>query len=278
MKKINICIVQPENYAHSYALLEVGELLYFSLIEIGFEARLIFNQIEPDVKNILLGCHLLAPSLIEEIPKSTVIINTEQIYNDSVEWNENIFQWVANFEVWDYSIRNIQKLNQLGVERVKHFKIGFQKELTRLNNLKVKDIDVLFYGSMNERRKKIIDKLIDNGIKVKTLFGVYGKERDNWIERSKVVLNHHFYNSHIFEIVRVFYLLTNSIPVVGEVNDSTSIDDMCREGIYQSKYENLVEACIEIVKNHDLREKIQQKAFESISKYPQKEFTREIMS
>ena len=160
---------------------------------------------------------------------------------------------------------------------MKHFKIGYQKELTRLNNLKVKDVDVLFYGSMNERRKKIIDKLIDNGMKVKTLFGVYGKERDSWIERSKVVLNHHFYNSHIFEIVRVFYLLTNSIPVVGEVNDSTSIDDMCREGIYQSKYENLVEACLEIVKNQDLREKIQQKAFESISKYPQKEFTREVM-
>ena len=41
-----------------------------------------------------------------------------------------------------------------------------------------KDIDVLFYGSINPRRKYIIDKLIENKIKVKTLFGVYEKERD----------------------------------------------------------------------------------------------------
>jgi hypothetical protein len=76
MKKINICIIKPKDYIHSYAFWELAELIYFSLIEIGFESRIVFNNVEPDIKNILIGCHLLDPKLIEKIPKSTIILNT----------------------------------------------------------------------------------------------------------------------------------------------------------------------------------------------------------
>lgn len=277
MKKINICIIKPENYLHSYAFWELAELIYFSLMELGFEARIIFNQVEPDIKNILIGCHLLDPKLIEQIPKSTIILNTEQIYSDTTEWNENIFAWVTKFEVWDYSVRNIEKLKQIGVNKVKLFKIGYQKELARLDGTQKKDIDVLFYGAGNDRRKKIIKNLLDTGLNVKTLFGVYGKERDAWIERSKLVLNFHFYDSQIFEIVRVFYLLTNAVAVVGEVNESTSIDAMCKEGIHAVQYDELVKGCIEVVNNENLRKSLEVRALSSIYRYPQKDLTQEIL-
>jgi hypothetical protein len=277
MKKINICLIQPGNYVHSYAFLELGELIYFSLKELGFEVGLVFNRIESDAKNILIGCHLLDPKFIEQVPKSTIIFNTEQIYSDTTHWNKNIFAWVKNYEVWDYSIRNIEKLNEMGVNKAKLFKIGFQKELARLDKSKKKDVDVLFYGSVNERRKDILEKLVAKGLTVKTLFGVFGRERDEWVERSKLVLNHHFYNSQIFEIVRVFYLLTNSVAVVGEVNESTSIDTMCREGIYAAKYDELVAGCVELIKNDVARQKVQFEALNSILKYPQKLFTQEVL-
>ena len=279
MKKINICIIKPDNYIHSYAFWELAELIHFSLMELGFETRIIFNQVEPDIKNILIGCHLLDPKLIEKIPKSTVILNTEQIYSDTTDWNENIFAWVTEFEVWDYSIRNIEKLRQIGADRVKLFKIGYQKELARLDKKQNKDIDIdiLFYGAANDRRKLIIKKLLDTGLNVKTLFGVYGKDRDSWIERSKLVLNFHFYDSQIFEVVRVFYLLTNSVAVVGEVNESTSIDNMCKEGIHAVKYEDLVNGCVEVANNDKLRQELKEKAFNSIYRYPQKEFTQEML-
>jgi hypothetical protein len=277
MKKINICLIKPDNYIHSYAFYELGELIYFSLKELGFEATLVFNQILPNARNILIGCHLLDPKIIDQVPKSTIILNTEQIYSDTANWNKNIFAWVKNFEVWDYSKRNIEKLNEIGVDRAKFFQIGFQKELARLNNSKTKDIDILFYGSINQRRKDVLEKLIAKGLRVKTLFGVYGKERDEWIERSKLVLNHHFYNSQIFEIVRVFYLLTNSVAVVGEVNQATSIEAMCREGIYTAKYDDLVAGCEKVLIDDVVRREIQTKALDSISKYPQKLFTQEAL-
>lgn len=278
LEKFNICIVRPDNYIHSYAFLELGELIYYSLQELGAEVIIGFNNIEPAYKNIILGSHLLSTEAMPKIPDSTVILNTEQIYTDSKSWNDTIIVWAKNFEVWDYSIKNIEKFNTLGIVGAKHFKIGFQKELARLDQSSNKDIDILFYGSINERRRKILDQLENCGLKVKTLFGVYGKERDDWIKRSKLVLNHHFYETEIFEIVRVFYLLTNAVTVVGEVNASTSIEPMYLKAIRGAKYDDLVSVCLEIVKDPSLQERVRQTAFNSISKYPQKIFTHAVIN
>jgi hypothetical protein len=276
--RYNICIVQPSQYIHSLAFIELGELLIYSLQDLGFQAQIQFNQIDPDARNILIGCHLLDTSYIQSIPKSTVILNTEQIYADSTDWSGPIFEWTKHFETWDYSERNILKFNELGVGLARYLKIGFQKELNRIHKADVQDIDILFYGSMNERRLAIINDLKAAGIKVHTAFGIYGPDRDKLISRSKIVLNHHFYQSQIFEIIRVFYLLTNSIAVVGEVNPNSSIDPMYLDGIFASPYENLTSACIQLIQDDFLRKKLENKAFETISQYPQKRFTAELLS
>lgn len=101
------------------------------------------------------------------------------------------------------------------------------------------------------------------------LFGVYGKERDAFIARSKVVINHHYFSSELFEIVRVFYLLANSVAVVAEVNKTTSIDPVYLNGVYATPYEGLVDACVELVRNQDLRTSLQKNAFDTISKLDQ---------
>jgi len=277
MNKFNICLVRPDNYIHSYAFLELGELLFFSIQELGYEATFGFNELKPDAMNILIGCHLLDPSFISQVPSSTIILNTEQIYGDTGAWNQAVFPWAKQFEVWDYSPRNIEKFKELGVDGVKLFKIGYQKELVRLNPSMSKDVDVLFYGSVNERRKAILDGLEAKGLKVKVLFGVYGKDRDEWIERSKIVLNYHYYEAQIFEIIRVFYLLTNSVAVVGEVNQTTSIDLMCKEGIFPAKYEDLVSKCVELAQNYALRESLQLQAIHSIRRFPQSLFTKAVL-
>jgi hypothetical protein len=276
MARFNICLVKPDNYIHSYAFLELGELLYFSLQELGHEVSFGFNNMEPSASNILIGCHLLDPSFITQIPASTIILNTEQVYGET-DWNKPIFAWAKHFQIWDYSPKNITKFNQLGIDRTKLLKIGFQRELARLDSSVPKEVDVLFYGSVNERRKVILDGLEAKGLKVKVLFGVYGKDRDEWIERSKVVINHHYYESQIFEIVRVFYLLTNSVAVVGEVNEATSIDAMYQDGILAAQYEDLVDSCVELVRNPQLRDQIQLKALQAISQYPQAPFTEEVL-
>jgi hypothetical protein len=277
MKRFNVCLIKPENYAHAHAFWELGELLYFSLKELGCEVALGFNNLDPASQNILIGCHLLDPDLIAQVPRSTIILNTEQIYSDTTDWSKNILPWMSSFRAWDYSSRNIDKFKELGLAQVQLLKIGYQKELKRLDRSRDKDVDVLFYGSVNERRAAILSDLEARGLKVKALFGVYGKERDQWIERSRVVLNHHFYSSQIFEIVRVFYLLTNAVAVVGEVNETTQIEPMYRDGICAARYEELVDRSVEIARNDRLRQDIEARALDAISSCPQVAFMRELV-
>ncbi len=274
--RFNICIVAPKDYAHSMAFLELAELVQYSLIELGFDAQLMFNEMDIACQNILIGCHLLEPRLIPDLPLSTVILNTEQIYADDT-WDSRIFEFARHFEVWDYSAKNMEKFAQLGLDRVKHLKIGFQKELARIQSLAEPEIDVLFYGAVGERRAQILNALIERGLKVKVLYDTYGRERDEWIANSKVVLNLHHYQSQIFEIVRVFYLMSNAKAVVCEVNSSTSVDPIYLNGVAAVPYEQLVACCVDLVRNPERRKQLELAAFRTIAQYPQAQWTHAVL-
>lgn len=277
LKMINITIVAPENYVHHQAFSELADLLKFSIIDSGHQCIISFNKINSNGTNIILGAHLLSTSLIPKIPKNTIILNTEQIYIDDTKWNETVYRFVKEFPAIDYSERNILKFNQLGYLHVNLLKIGYQKELRRIQKSKIQDVDVLFYGSINDRRRRILNELALRGLKVKHLFGVYGEERDQWISRSKVVLNLHLYQSKIFEIVRVFYLMTNSAAVVTEVDPDTQIDSIYKDGLCTAPYSEIVDKCIELVQSNSLRHQLENSAFETISKYPQIHFTKQAL-
>lgn len=271
MKPFNICLIKPVGYIHSDAFIELAELIMFSLRELGVEANIGFNAINPDSRNILIGCHLLDVSIISQLPKSTIILNTEQL--QGTPWNANIFKWLKSFDVWDYSLKNIENMAANGVPSAKHLNIGFQKELRRIEKKPERDIDVLFYGSTNERRQKVLDDLVSSGLTVKSLFGVYARERDDYIARSKIVLNHHFYKPEIFEVVRVSYLLSNSVAVVGEVNETTSIDDVYRSAITAARYDDLVDACLKLAHDGARLKEAEDRGFAVLAQYPQSVYT-----
>ncbi len=112
---------------------------------------------------------------------------------------------------------------------------------------------------------------------VHTLFGVYGKERDSFISRAKIVLNLHHFDSHIFEIVRVFYLLTNQRAVVGEVGINTAIDLRILECINPSSYDELANTCKRLIENTEERIFLENKALENFSLFPQKIFMERLL-
>jgi hypothetical protein len=136
--------------------------------------------------------------------------------------------------------------------------------LTRIPTDQEKDIDVLFYGSVNERRARILDELKSRGLNVVSLFGVYGAERDQAIARAKIVLNHHHYKPNIFEIVRISYLLANKVCVVAEGDlDDPDVKPL-NGGIELAPYDDLVERCVELVGDAARRQKVAQTGFERI--------------
>ena len=278
---INVCLIKPKNYIHYLALQELAELIHFSVLELGLKSQITFNYCDnnPSTKNIVLGAHLLNDNLIEDIPENTIIFNTEQIESITENWKKKILNLARkNIIFWDYSQYNLDYLSKTINIKGKLFQIGYQKELNRINHNIDKNIDVLFYGSINTRREHIINKLKDRKINVKTLFGVYGKERDDLIAKSKLTLNMHMYDSKIFEIVRVFYLLSNSIPVLTEVGSDTKFNNDFLDLICKSTYENIEKNIIYLLENDKKRIELGENGLNAIKKFPQIKFTEQILN
>ena len=277
----NICIFRPtKKYIHHLAFLEIAELLHYSILDLKIGSKITFNTINTrsDVKNIIFGAHHIKEEMIGSVPKNSIVFNTEQLESIHKDFKKRISLLInRGIELWDYSRHNLDFLRKdLNIEG-KLFEIGYQKNLQRINIEEKKDVDVLFYGLLNERRKLIIDNLIKQKIKVKHLFGVYGEDRDKWIGKSKLVLNLHMYESKIFEIIRVFYLLTNGIPVVSEIDKDTKFNNDYLDGIKKSNYNEIENNIINLLNNDEERSSLGEKGFKIITKYPQYIFTKSIL-
>ena len=166
--------------------------------------------------------------------------------------------------VWEYSAENLPILEREGIEgtRVKLLPLGFHEGLATIPQ-QDEDIDVLFYGSQNPRRENILNELRDRCALV-NLFGIYGEQRDAWIARSKVILNMHFYDAGVAEQPRVSYLLNNRRCIVSETSKADPFAPLCRT----VPYENLVEACLDLIRDPAARETLKSTAWEEFSQQP----------
>ncbi len=259
---INIALIFPENYPHSDIFNEVAETLLYAFDKVGFNTSITKNTFFNDGINIIIGANLLKESDIHLIPETSIIYNFEQI-TDSSDWmTPTLYELFQRFQVWDYSQKNIATLKEKGFTRVGHMPVGYAPSLTRIPKATVQDIDVLFYGSTNERRLTILNQLKTAGLRIETLYGVYGSERDEYISRSKLIVNIHYYDSNIFEQVRISYLLANKKAVVSECSETTDIDDDLKDAVAFVPYDKIVEKCIELINSDQTRLVLEEKGFE----------------
>jgi hypothetical protein len=104
-----------------------------------------------------------------------------------------------------------------------------------------RDIDVLFFGSMNDRRRAVLQELQkDPTIRVEALCGAYGKERDDKIARAKINLHIHFYDTKIYQQLRIAHFSNNRCFVVSEESRDNPYPEV---PICQVPYGQLVETC-----------------------------------
>lgn len=72
-----------------------------------------------------------------------------------------------------------------------------------------KEYDVLFYGSWNSRREKILNELLNAGVNVKIIDGVFGDDLNDYIAKSKCLLNIHYYDACLQEQDRLIRWVGN---------------------------------------------------------------------
>jgi len=197
-------------------------------------------------RTVFLGAHVLPWSRYTD--DRAIFYNFEQ--RGSPALSSSVLDMFRRHEVWDYSPSNIAWFAEHGI-RAKHVPIGYVPDLTRIEKAPTKDIDVLFYGLVNDRRRRILDSLRATGLAVCVLSNCYGTERDRLIARSKIVLNTHFYDAGIFEMVRCSYLFANEVCVVSE--DSIDVPPELTRALPFAPRDELADTCAALARDAESR-------------------------
>ena len=261
--KFNVAVVCPEGYKHGEAIRDYAQILVTGLKASGYETSMALNTIDYDRTNIILAAHLLPFEQHTDIPSDSIIVNLEQLESVAAQVSSEYLNLLKTHVVWDYSKRNIEFLRKrFGVEHAIYLPVSSDKSQRICLESDDQQIDVIFYGVLNARRRAILNQLDKAGLKVKVLVGVYGSERDRLIAQAKVVLSVSYYGGLILESTRVLDAMTKGKAVVAECNEDTDFDDRMKGGSVFCGYDDLVEKCNFLVEDEPARKRLELAAHE----------------
>jgi len=256
-----VTVVSPPRYFPSAAFRDVAESIHYGLQALGHDSVLTSEGNLPGRKHIVLGANLLLRHPIP-LANDAILYNLEQVDAGSSWFPPQMIDVFRRYTVWDYNNQNVLALESLGVRVAHVLPIGYVKELTRITHAVESDVDVLFIGSMNSRREKVLDELYELGLRVGIVTSAFGEERDSFIGRAKLMLNLHYYESKILEMVRISYLLANHCAVLSEHSADPSEDNALADGVAFSDYSHIARRARELVDSPEERAHLARRGFE----------------
>lgn len=217
----------------------------------------ITHSIDKDDSNlwVLFGVNELPPSTL--LPQNYIVYQLEQISVNGNKWLTEKYVEIMKGakQVWDYSIKNVNKLSQGDIKNVLHVPINYSDNLEAVDCTKYpdseKDIDVLFMGSISNRRKELLEKLrtIDGAKIMIADGGLWGDERLELMKRSKIVINIHYYGQDsLLEMARLSVLLANRSFIISETGGDARMDKRLEKGVVFGKYDDLLNLCKKYLK------------------------------
>jgi hypothetical protein len=255
---------------------EVAELLFHGFRRAGAEVKWAPRSMRRAALNFVIAAHRLPSAQIPQLLDDRVIFNLEPVCSPDA-WRvtdaATYRTLLQGSPVIDYSERNRAWLRRELQVEAEILMLGHEPELERIPRAREQDIDVLFYGQITPQRAQTLIALQHSGLRIIVLQGmpsIYGEERDALIARSRVVLNLHQYDIHIFEQVRVNYLLINGKAVVSEVADDTEIPDLYRRLVEPvCGIDAIVDRCRQLAASERLRHEREELAREGMRAHPQ---------
>ena len=242
---VNVCIMQPQGYIHSLGLLDPARYFRHKFRELGVSVSLSKNRLQHGAINFIFGAHL-GFDAAQRQRHTCIFVNLEQLGQGGAQVPKSYLDLLSSSAVVDYDPENIPAYAKYPEDvPIAHFVnapyLAHENEQPPVQ-IADRPIDLLFFGSMNERRKKMISRIEMQGVSV-SIFDkpIYCAERDYYIRQAKAVLNCHFYESSRFEQVRVSHCLSLGTPVVSERNINTNPAPFYEDAVSWFSDENIEE-------------------------------------
>jgi hypothetical protein len=262
---MKIFIYEPNNKEKNYLPFNLYiKCLYSILKNYQYDIKIIDNLELINTNNFLfvLFFYCLNENIINYIKNKNIkilLINTENYKNFNIE--EKLQMLILNnlnFYIFEYNPINIKYLkNKYENINIYYIPLLYNVLLIDYYNSNIikkikyneKDIDIIFYGTLNERRSYILNnlKLKYNIMIISKIFELSHSELFNYIERSKVVLNIYYYeDNYVFDYYRNAILLSNKIFLISEYPDYIDFDieknlKNIENNLILSKYENIID-------------------------------------
>lgn len=230
--KVNLIHTSYEQQ-HGRSWDEVFDLIYFSLQELGHFVERCVNKTMPTPAdlNIVIGWNACNTWRSLD-PKKTVVVQLENLQTGVLSRHkETIGDIMDDFIIWDYAHSNLPIYSEGA--NVQHMKLGYHKCLDFFSPRRSPENDVAFYGSLNPRRKDLLDRL-DKWHDITAMGNVWGGETDKFLANSKLILNIGATPERPLEAPRLAYCLNNGCLVVSEEGNSEA------DNAFWAKYTVLV--------------------------------------
>jgi hypothetical protein len=237
---INLLILQPISYIHSLCFLDTARYLRHHLRKHGIEALIGKNRPEPDMLNIIFGAHLGFPQQwINDF--QCIIFNQEQIGINGSVLPSDYISLLKNTHTIDYDRANLPGYTNINESKTdEHLRLvlplrhaPYLESIGKILPIDERPIDLLFFGSLNQERSRLIRRIEQSGIEVAVFdHPIYGPERDDYVSQAKAVLNTPFYETNRFEQVRAFSALSIGTPVVSLRRPGLHVDPVYAQSIH----------------------------------------------
>jgi hypothetical protein len=235
----NIAMLSKDDSPFWRGFEDVAECYAHALQELGHTVAITHNQFSPEAINIVFGLNQFFDRDAFQLPKRSVVVNLEQYFPGAPWCTASLLHILREHVVWDFAPENLDAFRALGVHKLFLVPIGSNPRQNRIPR-RSSEFDVLHYGWLSKRREFALREMSLLGLRVKTLSGLYGAERDAYIARAKLVVQIRALPEYRhFEVVRASYLMTNGIPILSEWSPDTLIEDDILRGISTAPYSEL---------------------------------------
>jgi hypothetical protein len=214
-------------------------------IELGLPVS---YQLEPNKTYIVFSAHDAAKELLEaQINHKTsyVIYQSENI--ESVFFkNEDYITLLKWNKVLNYSVYTATKMMELyGISTAGYFQFKYKKMYSH----RTRDIDILFVGTMTQRRYDILREIQNTfpQLKLEVVVDVFGFELTELMLRSEYVLNISAYDNSVLETHRIAKALACGCYVLSNLSADTKMNDKYRDYVYFTAGKTLTDY-IQIIK------------------------------
>lgn len=215
--RIHLTIMQPPGWVHSQGFLDQARYARYQFRQLGAEVTLGKNRLREDAINIVFGAHKGFPAELRD-RYTCVFFNLEPLGDGGADVSQGYIDLLSTSAVIDYDTRNLAAYGcKHGDVPVVSFQYAPYLADAAILPLKDRPIDLLFFGSINERRIAIFNRVESCGWNISYFDKpLYSEERDQFIRQSKAVFNCHYYEGSRFEQARAFHTLSLGTPVISE--------------------------------------------------------------